>query len=171
MAERWWAWLTEHAGTTVQVEIAKLTGVEQSAASRWRLGKNLPRPEVAIAVARRLNRPAVEALVAAGFLAPDEASAQVQAPAREPTNNELIQMIRDRMEGQRDAQEVPQPQPSKGSAQSSTGAPNTQGSSLKRRPALETGSQGVRPSTRYRAELDQRDAAVAEGANLPRKTT
>jgi len=74
----WFDYVCRVAGTDVQTQIERETGIGQSNLSRWKAG-GVPTPDHAGRVARSYSRPVLEAFVAAGFLTADEAGAQVVA--------------------------------------------------------------------------------------------
>lgn len=117
-AEAWWRWLTDQLGTTVQVDIARLTQVEQSATSRWKSGHNRPRPEVVIAVCRTIGRPPVEGLIAAGYLQAGESAQVVQLmPDLDAIPDaELIGQLARRLEERREESQQSQRGPAGGGA-------------------------------------------------------
>lgn len=62
-----------------QAKAAELAGVNAAAIGRWIRGEtDAPRAESVVAFARALGLPPVEALVAAGYLAPGEASHAIE---------------------------------------------------------------------------------------------
>ena len=82
-----------------QTEIAERTGVAQTAIGRWLAGKTgAPRAESVVAFARAVGKPAVEALIAAGYLEPADAKeiANVGQSIREFTTDELLDELRQR---------------------------------------------------------------------------
>lgn len=85
---------------TTQKAISEETGIEQTVLSRWKLGRNRPDAQNVIQFARATNRPPVEALIAAGYLAPEEVGGAIeiaQSPA-DLTDEELLTEVRTRME-------------------------------------------------------------------------
>ena len=75
--ESFWEYVTRIAGDQQNREIAQSIGVDASAISRWRAGEQ-PRVKTVIAFARGYGRPAVEALIAAGYLEMSDAFASVE---------------------------------------------------------------------------------------------
>jgi transcriptional regulator with XRE-family HTH domain len=75
--ESFWEYVTRIAGDQQNREIAQSIGVDASAISRWRAGEQ-PRVKTVIAFARGYQRPAVEALIAAGYLEMADAFAAVE---------------------------------------------------------------------------------------------
>jgi transcriptional regulator with XRE-family HTH domain len=81
------AWLTYLAALTDpaapairQTDIAKAAGVDNGTVSRWVSGKNHPKAEQVIRVARAYNVSPLGALVAAGYLQQDEIEGEVTVP-------------------------------------------------------------------------------------------
>ncbi len=75
--ETWPQYIARVAVGMSQKEIAAAAGIDSSGVSRWRSGENMPRAENVIAFAQSIGREPVEALVAAGYLTPDQAHAVV----------------------------------------------------------------------------------------------
>jgi transcriptional regulator with XRE-family HTH domain len=75
--ESFWEYVTRIAGDRQNREIAQSIGVDASAISRWRAGEQ-PRVKTVIAFARGYGRPAVEALIAAGYLEMADAFSAVE---------------------------------------------------------------------------------------------
>lgn len=75
--ESFWEYVTRIAGNQQNREIAQSIGVDASAISRWRAGEQ-PRVKTVIAFARGYGRPAVEALIAAGYLEMTDAFSSVE---------------------------------------------------------------------------------------------
>lgn len=95
----WWEYVRKTVGTDVQTVIAERADVAQATVSRWKLGKQAVDARGAIAFARATGRPAVEALVVAGYLEPGEARAQVTITRHEdPSDEELLELLRRRLE-------------------------------------------------------------------------
>lgn len=95
----WWEYVRKTVGTDVQTVIAERADVAQATVSRWKLGKQAVDARGAIAFARATGRPAVEALVVAGYLKPEEARAQVTITRHEdPSDEELLGLIQRRLE-------------------------------------------------------------------------
>lgn len=74
--ESFWEYVSRIAEHRQNREIAAMIGVDSSAISRWKTGEQ-PAFKNALAFARAFNRPAVEALVAAGYLDVSDAFAHV----------------------------------------------------------------------------------------------
>ncbi|MBU3749663.1 MAG: helix-turn-helix transcriptional regulator [Mycobacterium sp.] len=82
-----------------QSEIAALAGIDQTGVSRWLNGLSTPRVDSVIRFARNLNRPPLEALVAAGYITREEAGIPpgLQISVRELPTDELLAEIRRRV--------------------------------------------------------------------------
>lgn len=78
--ESFWAYVNRITGGVQNREIAAAIGVDSSSISRWRTGEQ-PRVKNVIAFARAFNRPAVEALIAAGYLNISDAYSHVELRA------------------------------------------------------------------------------------------
>lgn len=102
MAQRglWGEYIKRVTPGKTQVEIAYLAGVDQTGVSRWLSGTSVPRAESVIRFARTLGRPPVEALIAAGYITPEEAgiSPELQISIRELPTDELLAEIRRRVD-------------------------------------------------------------------------
>jgi len=75
--ETFWEYVLRVAEHKQNREIAAMIGVDSSAISRWKTGEQ-PAFKNALSFARAFNRPAVEALVAAGYLDVSDAFAHVE---------------------------------------------------------------------------------------------
>jgi hypothetical protein len=97
MPENWWTYVTRNAPERSRKDIGSLAGVDPSQVSRWKSG-GTPRPENAIRFARSIGGDPIEALVVAGFLAPDEARAVtvVRTGSGELNDEDLLAEIRRR---------------------------------------------------------------------------
>lgn len=97
--ESWAEYVRRVTRSMTQTQIAEKTGVAQTAIGRWLRGETgAPRAESVVAFARAVGKPPVEALIAAGYLHPDEvaATASVQSSVREFTTDELLNEVRRR---------------------------------------------------------------------------
>lgn len=97
--ETWAEYVRRVTRSMSQTEIAEKTGVAQTAIGRWLRGDTgAPRAESVVAFARAVNKPAIEALIAAGYLEPSDATgaAAVQSSIRDFTTDELLAEIRRR---------------------------------------------------------------------------
>jgi transcriptional regulator with XRE-family HTH domain len=95
----WAEYVKRVAPGKTQGEIAALAGIDQTGVSRWLSGQSVPRIESIIKFARNLNRPPLEALVAAGYITPEEAgiSPDLQISIRALPTDELLAEIRRRV--------------------------------------------------------------------------
>ena len=75
---RWWGYVVRVAGTDEQKAIARQSGIGTTVISRWFQEKNQPSAPLAVQFARAYNRPAVEALVEAGYLSESDASEVIE---------------------------------------------------------------------------------------------
>lgn len=76
MKSTWWAYLENVAPTATLAALAKLTGVDAAAITRWKRDGN-PSASAVVSVARALGRPPVEALAAAGIIDWEETSVPI----------------------------------------------------------------------------------------------
>lgn len=74
----WWQYVVRVAATSEQKQIAEKSGIGTTVISRWHQSKNEPSAKNVITFARAYGRPPIEALIAAGFLRPEEAGGQVE---------------------------------------------------------------------------------------------
>jgi len=104
----WWTYVTEiTAGATLE-SIARQVNVSQGTVSRWQA--STPKPGTVAAFAKAYRRPVLEAFVAAGLLAPEDAGERPSQrhPITTYSGDELADEIRDRLrKGERDAQAKP----------------------------------------------------------------
>lgn len=127
----WWDYVVRVAGTDVQKDMPRDSGISESAFSRWKKGQHTPDSAHVVAFARAYGRPPIEALMAAGVLAEGDAGdvVEVHRGADRLTDDELLAEIRRRMEEGRDVVEAaPQPNaPTEGrqGKEVSTGEPET----------------------------------------------
>lgn len=97
--ESWAEYVRRVTRSMSQTEIAEKSGVAQTAVGRWLRGDTgAPRAESVVAFARAVGKPPIEALIAAGYLEPDEACgiASVQSSIRDFTTDELLNEVRRR---------------------------------------------------------------------------
>jgi len=73
-------WLRRVSGDSTQAEIATRVGIDQTAVSRWLLGRSQPRLETMISIARAYGRNPVEAMLATGVLERDEVGGVIELP-------------------------------------------------------------------------------------------
>lgn len=95
--QNWSAYVRRVAGGLTQVQIAEKTGLAQTNVGRWLRGDpGVPKAEKVIAFAKCFGMPAVEALIAAGYLDGDDAAATVRIPLSEYSTGELFDECRRR---------------------------------------------------------------------------
>lgn len=95
--ESWPDYVRRLSGTLNQTQVAEKTGMAQSNVGRWLRGERaVPRAESVIAFARAFHQPAVEALLAAGYLREDDIGKTVRSPLSEYTIGELLDELRRR---------------------------------------------------------------------------
>ncbi len=93
----WWRYIQRHAQKATNAELARMTGLEASAFSRWSKGKPADAQAV-VTVARALRRSPVEALAAAGFITEEEAGLrEVPADLSDAEPEELFAALQDRL--------------------------------------------------------------------------
>lgn len=91
MAESWAAYVQRVTRGVERKDIAAAAGVDVSGISRWLAGSNRPDADRAVRFARAFHRPPLEALVAAGYLEPEEVNAEVvSVDVSAMTNEELV---------------------------------------------------------------------------------
>jgi transcriptional regulator with XRE-family HTH domain len=101
MAESWWQYVERVTQGATQVAIAAAAGVDKATIYRWKAGISLPKPEIAIRLARAYRRPVTEALVASGAITAEEAALTevvVEADVRDLANEALVEEIKRRLE-------------------------------------------------------------------------
>ncbi|MFQ6170400.1 hypothetical protein ACK8HX_02235 [Oryzobacter sp. R7] len=108
----WWEYVTRTSGTESPKAMSATTGIDGPNFSRWKQG-HVPKAEMATQFARAYGRPAIEALVAAGFLTPEEAKVR---PAAAPdysqlSNDDLLDLVRRRMSESHDETTTLRPVP------------------------------------------------------------
>lgn len=78
-AENWQQYVRRVTRNMTQSRIADLTGAAQTNIGRWLRGETpAPKAESVVAFARALGHEPLEALIAAGYLTPEEAGATVK---------------------------------------------------------------------------------------------
>ncbi|MFJ1510918.1 hypothetical protein [Cellulosimicrobium funkei] len=88
----WWTYVQEVTNGAAQEKVAQKVGVTGPTVNRWQ--RSAPKPETVAAFARAYGRPVLEAFIAAGFLTPEEARAQVSVKrAGELDNLELLEAL------------------------------------------------------------------------------
>ena len=92
--ESWPEYVRRVAGMYTQMQIAEKTGLAQSSVGAWLRGQpGVPRAESVIAFARAFHQSPVEALVAAGYLQPDEAGLTQRTPLAHYSRDELFEEL------------------------------------------------------------------------------
>jgi len=91
----WWKYVQRVAGTSAPSEISRRTGIGQSSIGRWDSAS--PKPESVASFARAYGRPVLEAFIAAGYMAEDDAKVTQVADASKLTNDELLAELRRRL--------------------------------------------------------------------------
>ena len=101
MSDSWWGYVQHVSAYAANKDIADAAQMDASAISRWKRGDQ-PRAQNVVAFARAYSRPAVEALVAAGYLT--EADLVVMGAVQiarstiaEVPNSELVEEMQRRM--------------------------------------------------------------------------
>lgn len=100
MPENWSQYVHRVTQGIPQKDIAAATGVDQTGISRWIRGlTTAPRADSVVAFARGLDLPPVGALVAAGYLRPEEAAAVVELRASpdDLSDTELVREVESRL--------------------------------------------------------------------------
>lgn len=101
-SESWSEYVRRSTSHMTQAKAAELAGVNAAAIGRWIRGEtDAPRAESVVAFARALGLPPVEALVAAGYLEPNEAShaIQIRNGISDYSDVELLDELRRRATG------------------------------------------------------------------------
>ncbi len=95
----WAEYVKRVAPDKTQTEIAALAGVDQTGVSRWLSGQSVPRVDSVIRFARSLGRAPLEALVAAGYITPEEAGVKphLEISIRDLPTDVLLAEIRRRV--------------------------------------------------------------------------
>jgi len=79
--ETWPEYLRRIARGQTQAQIAARIGITRLSVCNWMLGKSRPKADTAIAVARSYQRSPIEALLAAGYLEPEEVGIPIETRA------------------------------------------------------------------------------------------
>jgi len=96
------SWSDYVARITVGVpreDVAEAAGVNVSSLSRWVNDKVTPKAEKVVEFARALGRSPIEALIAAGYLEPEEAAGVIEVvrSLNDVSNDELLHEVGKRM--------------------------------------------------------------------------
>ena len=97
--QTWIEYLQQVTSGLTRQQISRITGINVSGVSRWLGGQNRPNADKVIALARGLGRPPIEALIAAGYLEPEDAEGviEVKRSRRELSDAELLVELQDRL--------------------------------------------------------------------------
>jgi len=96
--ETWPSYVRRITAGLKQEQISEASGISQTTISAWLRGAPaIPKAESVIAFARAFGQPAVEALVAAGYLDAEDAAATVRTPLAEFSTEELFAELHTRM--------------------------------------------------------------------------
>jgi transcriptional regulator with XRE-family HTH domain len=99
--EGWWAYVDRITDGVPLKDVAEAAGIDPSGVSRWRSGKTkVPSVEKIVAFARKMGDSPLNALVAVGYITPNEAAAdvvQVGASPHDFRDDALIDELRARL--------------------------------------------------------------------------
>lgn len=97
--ESWPEYLRRISGGQTQAQIAERIGIGRLSVCNWLHGKTRPKAETVIMVARVFGRSPIEALLAAGYLDPEEITQplEVQASLRDLPGDEIAAEVRRRL--------------------------------------------------------------------------
>ena len=97
LVQSWPEYVRKITGGLKQEQISATSGISQTTVSNWLRGAPFtPKAETVIAFARAFKQPAVEALVAAGYLEASDAATTVRTPLRQFSTDELMAELRTR---------------------------------------------------------------------------
>ena len=98
-AEDWPEYLRRITGGATQGQIAERIGIGRLSVCNWLHGKTRPKAETVIQVARVYQRSPIEALLAAGYLRPDETgrAVELRTSLRDIPGEDLAGEIRRRL--------------------------------------------------------------------------
>lgn len=98
VSESWGDYVRRVTASRTQKDVGTATGLDPTAISRWLRNQNVPRAEKAVLFARALGESPLEALIAAGYLTPEEAGAttKVRTALREFSFDEIVSELRRR---------------------------------------------------------------------------
>ena len=99
MNETWPEYLRRISGGATQGQIAERIGIGRLSVCNWLHGKTRPKAETVIQVARVYQRSPIEALLAAGYLRPDETgrAVELRTSLRDIPGEDLAGEIRRRL--------------------------------------------------------------------------
>ena len=96
MPESWPEYVRRITRGHTQAQISKRSGVSETNVGRWLRGeRGQPKPDTVIALAKAFGQPPAEALIAAGWLEPDDTRGN-RTPLSAYTYAELIEELRRR---------------------------------------------------------------------------
>ena len=159
----WWSYFKRIAGTETGRVIAEAAGVSEPQVSRWKSGQNQPTTVALARFARFYGRPPVEAIIAAGYLTPEDVAGAVEIirPLSELGDEELLDEIRRRMSGDSNAVETTQEQDAPGEADESEKTQAADGRDQRQADhdlaARDTG--GISEGEQTRRDMDQQGEA------------
>jgi transcriptional regulator with XRE-family HTH domain len=99
----WWDFVSRYLELrdTNAAQVAKKAGYDKAQLSKWRQGASVS-PKLARDTALALNAPVLDAFIAAGYLRPEDTTAEViERPVSELGDEELLAEVRQRMKGAR----------------------------------------------------------------------
>lgn len=102
--ETWPEYLRRITGGATQAQIAERIGIGRLSVCNWLHGKTRPKAETVIIVARVYQRSPIEALLAAGYLAPDEVGQPIDiriSPRDLPAQELADEVCRRLLDGQK----------------------------------------------------------------------
>ena len=90
--ENWTEYVQRVTAGVARKDVAQAAGIDASGISRWINSEQRPRAENVVAFARGLRQPPIEALIAAGYLEPHEASGviEIMRSREELSDTELL---------------------------------------------------------------------------------
>lgn len=114
MSACWWDYVQRVSAVAANKDIAERTGLDASAVSRWKKHTDQqPTAQSVVAFARGYNRPAIEALIAAGYLTDADLVIMGSVPLvrsiSEVPDSEFIAEMQRRLSGQRPVEQLPNP--------------------------------------------------------------
>ena len=168
----WWAYFRRTAGTETGRVIAEAAKVSEPQVSRWKSGKNRPDADALVRFARHYERPPTEALVAAGYLSPDEADEviEVAMSTGDLAVDDLIEEMRRRI-GTAEAQSAFIDALTQGAAVWIVEAPHSPGVSISRVGDQVTANLVLSPNNKLHIHPELADRTQGEPDDLTTKTT
>lgn len=97
--EDWMGYVQRITAGVPRETVARAAGVHVTGVYRWLRDQNRPRAEKVVGFARGLNQSRVEALIAAGYLAPEEVEGVIEVlqSRKDLSDDELIAELADRL--------------------------------------------------------------------------